>query len=109
MEFARTNLDVARNYGEWLGPGEVGSVEEVAAGTGAVVRRGLKKYAVYRDSTGALEIRSATCTHLGCIVHWNEVERSWDCPCHGSRFGTDGTVLNGPAREALTKAEIEER
>jgi glycine/D-amino acid oxidase-like deaminating enzyme/nitrite reductase/ring-hydroxylating ferredoxin subunit len=109
MEFARTNLDVARNYGEWLGPGEVGSVEEVAAGTGAVVRRGLKKYAVYRDSTGALEVRSATCTHLGCIVHWNEVERSWDCPCHGSRFGTDGTVLNGPAREALAKAEIEER
>jgi glycine/D-amino acid oxidase-like deaminating enzyme/nitrite reductase/ring-hydroxylating ferredoxin subunit len=107
-EFARTNLDVARSYGEWLGPGEVGSAEEVAPGAGALIRQGLKKLAVYRDPTGRLEVRSATCTHLGCIVHWNEVERSWDCPCHGSRFAPDGRVLNGPARNPLAKADLAE-
>jgi len=73
-----------------------------------VIRRGLKKLAVYRDPTGKLEVRSATCTHLGCIVHWNDVERSWDCPCHGSRFAPDGSVLNGPAHSPLTKAELAE-
>jgi glycine/D-amino acid oxidase-like deaminating enzyme/nitrite reductase/ring-hydroxylating ferredoxin subunit len=107
-EFARTNLDVAKSYGEWLGPGEVGSAEEVAPGSGAVIRRGLKKLAVYRDPTGKFEVRSATCTHLGCIVHWNDVERSWDCPCHGSRFAPDGRVLNGPAHNPLAKAELGE-
>jgi glycine/D-amino acid oxidase-like deaminating enzyme/nitrite reductase/ring-hydroxylating ferredoxin subunit len=108
-EFARTNLDVAKNYGEWLAPGEVSTPEKIAPGTGAVIRRGLKKLAVYREPTGALEVRSATCTHLGCIVHWNQVERSWDCPCHGSRFGTDGQVLNGPAVHPLAKAALGER
>jgi Rieske Fe-S protein len=107
-EFARSNLDVAKSYGEWLAPGEVGSAEEVAPGSGAVIRRGLKKLAVYRDPTGKLEVRSATCTHLGCIVHWNDVERSWDCPCHGSRFAIDGSVLNAPAHSPLAKAEIAE-
>ena len=107
-EFARTNLDVAKSYGEWLAPGEVGSAEEVSPGSGAVIRRGLKKLALYRDPTGKLEVRSATCTHLGCIVHWNDVERSWDCPCHGSRFAPDGRVLNGPARNPLAKAELGE-
>ena len=107
-EFARSNLDVAKSYGEWLAPGEVGSAEEVTPGSGAVIRRGLKKLAVYRDPTGKLEVRSATCTHLGCIVHWNDVERSWDCPCHGSRFAPDGSVLNGPAHSPLTKAELAE-
>jgi glycine/D-amino acid oxidase-like deaminating enzyme/nitrite reductase/ring-hydroxylating ferredoxin subunit len=107
-EFARTNLDVAKSYGEWLGPGQVGSANEVAPGSGAVIRRGLKKLAVYRDPAGKLEIRSATCTHLGCIVHWNDVERSWDCPCHGSRFTPDGRVLNGPAHSPLPKAEVGE-
>jgi glycine/D-amino acid oxidase-like deaminating enzyme/nitrite reductase/ring-hydroxylating ferredoxin subunit len=107
-EFARGNLEVARSYGEWLAPGEVASVEEIASGSGAVLRRGLKKYAVHRASDGSLAIRSAVCTHLGCIVHWNAVERSWDCPCHGSRFATDGRVLNGPAHRPLAKVDLEE-
>jgi Rieske Fe-S protein len=61
----------------------------------------LKKYAVYRDEAGTLHRVSAVCTHLGCIVHWNSLEGSWDCPCHGSRFGIDGAVLNGPAVSRL--------
>jgi Rieske Fe-S protein len=78
----------------------------VAAGTGAVVRRGIKKVAVYRDEGGALHEHSAICTHLGCVVGWNEKEKSWDCPCHGSRFHReDGHVLNGPAISGLAPAE----
>ena len=57
--------------------------------------------ACYRDPAGALQAVSAVCTHLGCHVQWNGSERSWDCPCHGSRFDTAGQVLNGPALQAL--------
>ena len=84
-----------------VSPGEVASVEEIRPGHGALVRHGLTKLAVYRDEHGALHERSAVCPHLGCIVHWNSLEGTWDCPCHGSRFGTDGRVLNGPAASGL--------
>lgn len=57
--------------------------------------------ALYRDDNGRLHMLSAICPHLGCIVKWNAVEASWDCPCHGSRFTPDGRVLNGPALTAL--------
>jgi glycine/D-amino acid oxidase-like deaminating enzyme/nitrite reductase/ring-hydroxylating ferredoxin subunit len=104
-EYARENLNVAAQYADYLTGGEVGSAEEVAPGTGAIMRRGLSKVALYRDDTGALHERSAVCTHLGCIVAFNDKERSWDCPCHGSRFDpTDGHVLNGPAIEGLSPA-----
>jgi Rieske Fe-S protein len=56
---------------------------------------------VYRDAQGVLHECSAVCTHLGCVVQWNAGEKSWDCPCHGSRFGIDGAILNGPARQPL--------
>jgi Rieske Fe-S protein len=66
----------------------------------------LKKIAAYRDDDGTLYERSAICTHLGCVVSWNSTEKSWDCPCHGSRFDKhDGHVLNGPAIDALAPAE----
>ncbi|HEU4474525.1 MAG TPA: Rieske 2Fe-2S domain-containing protein, partial [Gemmatimonadales bacterium] len=74
---------------------------------GALVRQGLGKLAVYRDEQGGLHSLSAVCTHLGCIVHWNSLEGTWDCPCHGSRFGTDGRVLNGPAAAGLPPRELE--
>jgi len=61
----------------------------------------LAKIAIYRDELGELHQLSAKCPHLGCVVSWNETERTWDCPCHGSRFAPDGRVLNGPAREPL--------
>ena len=96
-EFTRENINVALQYTDWLTGGEVSSTDDIQPGTGAVVRRGLKKVAVYRDVRGNLHGRSAVCTHLGCVVAWNSAEGTWDCPCHGSRFDHDGRVINGPA------------
>jgi Rieske Fe-S protein len=60
------------------------------------------KLAIYKDSKGQVHMYSAVCTHLGCIVRWNELEKSFDCPCHGSRFsGQTGKVVNGPANSSL--------
>jgi Rieske Fe-S protein len=72
-------------------------VDQIKPGSGAIVRRGLSKVAAYRDAAGTLIERSAVCTHLGCIVQWNDGEKTWDCPCHGSRFDPRGNVLSGPA------------
>ncbi|HEX8560254.1 MAG TPA: FAD-dependent oxidoreductase [Pyrinomonadaceae bacterium] len=104
-EYAKENLNVAAQYADLVTGGEVSSADEVAAGSGAVMRRGLSKVALYRDDAGALHEFSALCRHLGCVVAWNDKERSWDCPCHGSRYDpTDGHVLNGPAIEGLSPA-----
>ena len=109
ITFAKENLNVAAQYSDWVTPGEVGSAEEIQPGTGAILRSGLSKIAVYRDAQGKLHERSAVCTHLGCIVAWNGSEVSWDCPCHGSRFDPDGKVLNGPAVAPLEPVETEKR
>jgi glycine/D-amino acid oxidase-like deaminating enzyme/nitrite reductase/ring-hydroxylating ferredoxin subunit len=61
-----------------------------------------EKFAAYRDDKGELHVLSAVCQHLGCTVKWNNDEKSWDCPCHGSRYNCDGKVMNGPANEDLT-------
>jgi Rieske Fe-S protein len=82
-------------------------VDEIAPNSGAVLRDGLKKVAVYRDERGDLHRRSAVCTHLGCIVGWNSVMSTWDCPCHGSRFDLDGSVLAGPAIRPLSQTSGE--
>jgi Rieske Fe-S protein len=100
-EFAAENLNVARQMTDWIARGDVGDVGEVAPGSGAIVRRGVTPVAVYRDPAGRVCELSAVCPHLGCIVHWNRAERSWDCPCHGSRFDATGRVLNGPATSDL--------
>ncbi len=74
-------------------------------GTGTVIKRDGKRIALYCDAKGAVHARSAVCTHRGCIVKWNTAERSWDCPCHGSRFDPmTGEVLNGPAIAPLEEA-----
>ncbi len=105
--FARENLNTAAQYADWLRGGEVHSAAEVAPGSGAVIRHGLKPVAVYRDDSGAVAMRSAVCTHLGGVVSWNAAERTWDCPCHGSRFDRFGHVLNGPAIKDLAVVEPE--
>jgi glycine/D-amino acid oxidase-like deaminating enzyme/nitrite reductase/ring-hydroxylating ferredoxin subunit len=77
------------------------SLGSVRPGQGAVVNLEGKRVAAYRDSQGVVQLCSAICTHMGCEVHFNPAETSWDCPCHGSRFRTDGSVIAGPAEAAL--------
>ena len=100
-EFVTENANVMKQYVDLLTPGEIKSVEDVPPGQGAVMREGLSKIAVYRDPQGRVHKCSAVCTHLQCIVQWNHVEESWDCPCHGSRFDPRGRVLMGPAIDDL--------
>lgn len=85
--------------------GEVDTEDQIGNGEGAILRRGLQKIAAYRDEQGRLHECSASCTHLGCIVQWNATERSWDCPCDGSRYAPDGKVLHGPATKPLTAVD----
>jgi Rieske Fe-S protein len=74
-----------------------------------VLAIGLKKVAVYKNASGNLSGYSAICPHLGCILQWNGIERSFDCPCHGSRFTCESKVINGPAHTDLKKVEITEK
>lgn len=109
-EYAKENLNVAAQYRDYVTGGDVKRVEEIPVGSGAVMRNGFQKVACYRDPQGRVHERSAVCTHLGCIVHWNDTEKSWDCPCHGSRFDPYGKVLNGPAISDLQSTEdVDER
>ncbi|TVS17542.1 MAG: alpha/beta fold hydrolase [Planctomycetaceae bacterium] len=104
--FLNENLNVAVQYGDWLTGGDVDSPAQIKSGAGAVIRRGLTKMAVYRDEQGALHEHSAVCPHLGGIVHWNDAEKTWDCPCHGSRFDRLGGILNGPANRGLGGVDL---
>ncbi len=109
-EFLSENLNVAGQYiKDFTSGSEVESIEEIRRGAGAVIRKGLKKIAVYKDEAGTAHYLSAICPHLGCVVAWNANDKSWDCPCHGSRFDCLGMVINGPANTGLeTTAEIEQ-
>lgn len=104
-DFVQEGVNVAAQYTEWVTGGDVETPEEILPGMGAVIRSGLKKVAVYCNEKGNRQELSAVCPHLGCIVSWNSAEKSWDCPCHGSRFATDGEVLNGPAMSSLTSLD----
>jgi glycine/D-amino acid oxidase-like deaminating enzyme/nitrite reductase/ring-hydroxylating ferredoxin subunit len=99
------NLNVVAQYSDLVTGGDVHSEEDIPAGQGAVVRHGVHKVAVFRDEAGALHRCSAVCPHLGAIVSWNDGEKTWDCPAHGSRFAADGHVVNGPANHELGKID----
>jgi glycine/D-amino acid oxidase-like deaminating enzyme/nitrite reductase/ring-hydroxylating ferredoxin subunit len=77
--------------------------ESVAAGDGKVIRRGGRHVACHRTAQGELMMLDAVCSHMGCLVRFNKAEETWDCPCHGSRFATDGKVIGGPAEEPLER------
>lgn len=104
-ELAKENLNFVSKYADYVTGGDVSSDQEIAPGEGAVIRRGLTKVAAYRDPSGVLHEMSAVCTHLGCVVRWNSAEKSWDCPCHGSRFDRHGRVIAGPATRDLEERE----
>jgi glycine/D-amino acid oxidase-like deaminating enzyme/nitrite reductase/ring-hydroxylating ferredoxin subunit len=103
-DYLAENINVAKEYvKDYLGPSDVSSPEEIKPGQGALMRSGLSKVAIYRDEKGNFHRHSAVCPHLGCIVHWNGAEKTWDCPCHGSRFDALGGLIVGPANTPLPK------
>ncbi len=103
-EYASENLNVAGQFTDYLTPGEISSVDELKPGEGAILREGLSKLAVCREDSGTVHKLSAICPHLGCIVAWNSTEKTWDCPCHGSKYRADGRVYQGPANGDLPPA-----
>lgn len=105
--YLKENANAAAQYKDWITPGEVKSVTDVPVDSGAVLRDGLKKVAVYKDKRGGVHMKSAACPHLGGVVAWNESEKTWDCPCHGSRFDRFGRVIEGPAYSDLPAIDDE--
>src|SRR5688572_5827634 len=97
------NVEAALDFANYILPQE--DIEGIQRDEGRVIVRHGKRIAAYRDEAGQLHERSAACTHLKCIVEWNSTEKSWDCPCHGSRFDPYGAVLNGPAISPLPEIE----
>jgi len=106
---AAENLDAAAWFvRDRVSGGAVSSADDVPRSAGRLVETDGEKLAVYRDPQGELHALSPYCTHLGCIVHWNEAEESWDCPCHGGRYTPDGAVLSGPPTAPLEERTIPE-
>ncbi|NWN80668.1 Gamma-glutamylputrescine oxidoreductase [Bacillus paralicheniformis] len=99
------NTDVARHFVEGKLEQPLRTPDELVSGEGAVVRVGGKRAGAYRDENGQLHMVDTTCTHMGCEVEWNDGEKTWDCPCHGSRFSIDGEVIEGPAVMPLKDPE----
>jgi nitrite reductase/ring-hydroxylating ferredoxin subunit len=106
-ELVQMNAKVgAEFFLDRVAPAEAGSAEDVPRGEARVVRTGLGKAGVYRDDEGGIHAVSLRCTHLACLLRFNSAERSWDCPCHGSRFDVDGEVLEGPAVNPLERRDV---
>ena len=102
------NVKAARHLvGDWLGRLGAQPLDSLTPGDGGVVRHRGKVFGAFRDESGVDHCVSLTCTHLGCTLRWNGAETSWDCPCHGSRFSRDGTVLQGPAVRDLQPVHID--
>ena len=105
-EFVKENADVVGRFvGDRFGVEEIESLGEIAADTGKIVEYEGQKVGIYKKENGEVTIIDPVCTHAGCIVQWNDSEKSWDCPCHGARFNCQGEVLTGPARKPLERIE----
>lgn len=100
-EYASENLNTVAQYRDWLKRGDVSDESQIAPGQGAVMVQGLKRLAVYKEDSGQCVRMSAVCPHLGGVVRWNSQEKSWDCPCHASRFDRYGKMTHGPANDDL--------
>lgn len=106
LEYARENANVAAQYADWLGSGAATALDSIPSGGGDVVKANGRHVAAFRDERGHLNTFDAACPHLKCLVQWNSLEKSFDCPCHGSRFGCDGAVLHGPAKTGLHRVDV---
>jgi glycine/D-amino acid oxidase-like deaminating enzyme/nitrite reductase/ring-hydroxylating ferredoxin subunit len=96
-DYVAENANLVAQLTDYVTSGDESGADKIRAGEGAILREGAKKIAAYRDEEGRLHKFSAVCPHLKCIVRWDGYEKTWDCPCHGSRFDALGHVLNGPA------------
>jgi glycine/D-amino acid oxidase-like deaminating enzyme/nitrite reductase/ring-hydroxylating ferredoxin subunit len=96
-DYVAENANVVAQLTDYVTPGDESGADKIRAGEGAILREGARKIAAYRDEEGTLHKFSAVCPHLKCVVRWDGCEKTWDCPCHGSRFDALGRVLNGPA------------
>lgn len=101
-------FNMVKQYGDFLSKGDIKELNELLADEGAILSKGLQKIAVYKDENGYVQAFSAVCPHMGCVLQWNAEEKSFDCPCHGSRFTKDGVVINGPATANLERLKIKE-
>ena len=107
--FISHNADVVKQFvGKWFSHEQLEELSNLAAGEGRVVEFENQKLAIYKSMEGQIYALNPACTHLKCEVKWNNAERSWDCPCHGTRYHYDGTVITGPADQDLEKIEIRE-
>lgn len=99
--------NIARHFvGDRLAPSEVEHLHEIPHDAGRVLRVDGQRVAVYRDEEGEYHALSPVCTHAGCIVHWNNAEKTWDCPCHGGRYDAYGKVIMAPPRRDLRPVEL---
>ena len=106
-EFVKENADVAAKFvRDRFAIEDIDSFAQVPAGTGEVVEYEGEKLAVYKNDEGRVHALNPVCTHAGCIVQWNNSEKSWDCPCHGARYNIEGQVLTVPARRDLEKVQV---
>ena len=105
-DYIAENANVVAQFRDYVSPGSAKSVDDIKPGEGAILRQGVKKIATYRDDNGELHAFSAVCPHLGCVVRWDACEKTWDCPCHGSRFDALGCVVNGPAISGLEPVAV---
>lgn len=104
-DYIRENANTVAQYRDWFRNGDVREESDIPPGEGAIIASGLKRVAVYKDEQGRCTRLNAMCTHLGGVVRWNAQERTWDCPCHASRFDKNGRVLHGPANSDLRSEE----
>lgn len=104
--YLKENLNVAKQYFDWVAPGDRSTDDSLSFNSGAVIQDGTAKIAIYKDSHGFVHRFSAACPHMGCVVKWNENEKTFDCPCHGSRFDCMGQVLMGPSLDDLHPAPL---
>jgi hypothetical protein len=105
--FVKENADVVKTWvGKLLPSDKLESFSDMASGEGRIVKVDGETIALYKDEREELHALSPTCTHMGCHVTWNNMEKSWDCPCHGARYSPDGAVLTGPTTRSLENIDI---
>jgi glycine/D-amino acid oxidase-like deaminating enzyme/nitrite reductase/ring-hydroxylating ferredoxin subunit len=107
-ELVKHLCEIQTKYSDYFKGSDVPDIEDIIPGEGAIICKGIQHYAVYKDEGGKCHATSAVCPHLKGLVRWNNSEKSWDCPVHGSRFDKLGKPINGPAKTNLSEVNIEE-